>query len=144
MPHSPDKLTWTGELPVLEDLMRFGGVPGCEYALVESGRSFDIQQAGFRRIPDAPSLLLVGPKGQLPFDVWVRGQRIQGLSVGQTVQPLWVSKTLCEATGVPNTSQGPVDLPVPSQPEPQALAAADVPPLPPMPTPRLGSAPATK
>lgn len=109
MPYSEDRRTWTDEIPMLHDLMQFGGVPGRIYAFVGSSREMECNQNGWHRVSnfdeqgnrtDSGVFKLIGPKGEATFCILETGDLIQGASPHGGARELFIDPSLLTATGL--------------------------------------------
>ena len=136
MPFSEDRRVWTNEIPLLSDLIQFGGVPGRTYAFVGQAREMECNQNGWHRVSnfdetgqrmDSGVFKLIGPKGEATFCILETGDPIQGASPHGGMRECYIDPALLEATGLrlPDPADDglpPADLPAP------ALKAADAKP----------------
>jgi hypothetical protein len=98
--HSDDRSIWTDEIPTIHDLYQYGGRPGCEYLYCDLAHLIEATQAGWRKIPKAPTFRLIGPKGTGDFELLERGEVAITINPLASAQPVSISEYLCEATGL--------------------------------------------
>ena len=112
-PSSPDDLPSLQEdtsptrrfecrLPDPAEVLRWGGVPGCLYAFVSSGKLSSYRRAGWSiaRGTDSTLLSVVGPKGECDIFVLVRGKPIPGADPANGVREWFLDPTIFSETGL--------------------------------------------
>lgn len=105
MSHSDDYTIWEGELPTIHDLYQFGGRPGCAYLYCDLAHLIEATQAGWRKIKDAPTFRVTGPKGTCDFELLESGTPAISIAPQSNACEVFVSDYLVAATGLGGESK---------------------------------------
>lgn len=113
-------------------LLREGGRPGVEYLQVSALNLREAQDRGFSMIDGAKMYTIQGSLGSVDCQLWGRGDPIQGLPGGASVQVCHVDQFILNHTGLkPHGSLTPIEFRytgvTPAAPAPPAVVDKLVP-----------------
>ena len=119
MPHDPAITQYKDRIPYVDDVIRDGGRPGCEYAYVLGDNigyyNENEPDTPWTPVPGAPVLTIEGPKGRVDnVMVLVRGKPIKGADARNGVRIWLVDPDIHTRTGIAGAS--------PAEPVPQDAA----------------------
>jgi hypothetical protein len=106
---SPTRL-FKGRLPDPTEVVRWGGLPGCNYAFVTDAKLGQYRRAGWVIAPGTDSLLLTveGPKGSCDIFVIVSGKPIAGGDPANGIRYWHYDPQILERTGLVGPYPDPV------------------------------------